>query len=170
MQLIFLPKLLSILICFAIWPIFQVSAALMCLMIKDNKFKPYSFFYRSHKWEDEGRIYKKIFAVTKWKSHLPDGGAVWKNGYKKKNLESFSKNNLEKFLIESCRAELTHWLAILPFWMFGFFTPPIVVFYMFLYALAINMPCIIAQRYNRPRIVKIMNSISKLEMIDYKQV
>jgi glycosyl-4,4'-diaponeurosporenoate acyltransferase len=51
---------------------------------------------------------------------------------------------------------MIHWLAILPFRVFGFFTPPIVILYMLIYALAINMPCIIAQRYNRPRIVRIV--------------
>ncbi len=157
MQVIFLPTEITILICFLIWPVMQVSSALFCLKIKDTSLNYESFFYRSHTWEDNGRIYKKLFRVNLWKNHLPDGGAFMKNGFRKKNLESFSVNNLEKFLVESCRAELTHWLGVIPFWIFGLFTPPRVVFYMFIYALFMNMPCIIAQRYNRPRIKRLIS-------------
>jgi glycosyl-4,4'-diaponeurosporenoate acyltransferase len=65
--------------------------------------------------------------------------------------------NLQRFLTESCRAEMTHFFAILPFWLFGFIAPPEVILVMLVYAIALNMPCIIAQRYNRPRIEILMN-------------
>lgn len=83
-----------------------------------------------------------------------------KSGFEKKKLESFSKSSFEEFLLESCRAEMIHWLAILPFWFFGFFAPPVVILYMLIFALGINIPCIIAQRYNRPRIVRIIEKMS----------
>ena len=34
---------------------------------------------------------------------------------------------MRRFLVESCRAEATHFLAILPFWAFGFLAPPEVI-------------------------------------------
>ncbi|MEA5061120.1 MAG: hypothetical protein VB015_01720 [Erysipelotrichaceae bacterium] len=61
-----------------------------------------------------------------------------------------------QFLIESARGELTHWLAILPFWVFGFFAPSYIIPIMLAYALIVNLPCIIVQRYNRPRIKKLL--------------
>jgi hypothetical protein len=61
-----------------------------------------------------------------------------------------------RFILESKRAELVHWLAILPFWVFGLWGPPIVIPIMFVYALAVNLPCIIAQRYNRPRLLRLL--------------
>jgi len=82
-----------------------------------------------------------------------------KRGFKKRSLENFSKENLNRFLIESSRGEMTHWLAIFPFWLFGFFTPPHAVWIMLAYALAVNMPCIIAQRYNRPRVKRLLESM-----------
>ncbi len=60
------------------------------------------------------------------------------------------------FLKESCRAEFSHIIAIFPFWIFGLFAPFTVVPIMLVYALLVNVPCIIAQRYNRPRILKIL--------------
>ena len=94
--------------------------------------------------------------MRRWKKYLPDGGSLVKDGFEKKKLVSFEKDNLDKYLLESCRAEMIHWLAILPFWIFGFFTPPIVILDMLIFALAVNLPCVIAQRYNRPRIVRVV--------------
>jgi glycosyl-4,4'-diaponeurosporenoate acyltransferase len=159
MQVVFLPEWTAIALCFILWPVLQVAAALICLKLSDSCFSPFFFFYRSHAWEKNGAIYKTIFKVHRWKKLLPDGGAVMKGGYKKKSMDSFTKNGMNKFLTESCRAEMTHWLAIFPFWVFGFFAPGKVMFFMFLYALGINLPCIIAQRYNRPRIIKLIKKM-----------
>ena len=161
MRVIFLPEVLTFLLCFIVWPVLQVAAALICLYLPDRYFSPDSLFFRAHRFEKEGRIYDSVFRVSRWKHLLPDGGAILKKrGFRKQNLDSFSKENLNRFLVESARGELTHWLAILPFWIFGFFTPPQVIWYMLAYTLLINLPCIIAQRYNRPRIKKLLKRIS----------
>ena len=157
MQVIFLPVGWMVALCFIVWPVLQVGAAFIALFLPDRIYTPDRFFFKAHRFEREGRIYDQIFKVSRWKHLLPDGGMVWKkHGYAKKHLTDFSPQNLSRFLIESARGELTHWLAILPFWVFGFFTPPGVVWLMLLYALAVNMPCILAQRYNRPRIQRVM--------------
>lgn len=158
MQIIFLPSPLAIALCFIVWPILQFSASLFCLSLPDRFYSPDSFFFRSRSFEREGLLYDKVFRVGKWKHRLPDGGMFWKKrGFRKKNLENFTDENLHRFLIESARAELIHWLSILPFWIFGFFAPPKVIGYMLIYALLANLPCIIAQRYNRPRILRLLN-------------
>ena len=121
MQIIFLPEWLTLILCFIVWFILQSLAAFICYIIPDRYYKPDSFIFKSKEWEKEGKIYNNIFKITKWKKFLPDGAAVAKNGYRKKHLNNFTKDNLEKFIIESCRGEMSHWLAILPFWLFGFF-------------------------------------------------
>ena len=162
MQLIFLPKLWTILLCFALWPMLQVMAALICLYLPDRFFSGNFFLFRTYSFEKEGKLYEQLFLIRKWKHLLPDGGMVWKKrGFQKKHLTDFSKENLKRFLAESARGELTHWLAILPFWIFGFVAPGRVIWYMLAYALAVNLPCIIAQRYNRPRIQRLLKQKSK---------
>lgn len=157
MRIIFLPDAWTILLCFLVWLVLQMSAALICLKLPDRFYSPDSFLFKAHPFEKEGKIYNTIFHVRRWKHLLPDGGAVWKKtGFRKKKLEDFSEENLNRFLIESARGELTHWLAILPFWLFWFFTPPYVPWLMLIYALLINLPCIIAQRFNRPRVLRVM--------------
>lgn len=160
MRIIFLPESWTLILCFIVWPILQVGAALLCVNLPDRFFSPGRFFYRAHRFEKEGRIYNTLLRVSQWKHLLPDGAAVWKKrGYEKKRLTDFSRENLRKFLTESCRAEMTHWLAIFPFWVFWFFTPPIVPWIMLFYAVAVNLPCIIVQRYNRPRIERLLGKM-----------
>lgn len=162
MQIIDLSPGWTVVLCFILWPILQVGAALIALFLPDRIYTPDRFFFKAHRFEHEGRLYDQLFKVSRWKGLLPDGGMVWKkHGYQKKHLTDFSPQNLNRFLVESARGELTHWLAILPFWVFGFFMPPIAIWLMLLYALAVNIPCILAQRYNRPRIKRVMERQEK---------
>lgn len=161
MQIFYFSDSQTLILFFILWPAFQVSAALASLHMKDSFFSHRSALYRCRRWEKGGEIYQQVFRVRSWKRYLPDGGALIKGGYAKKHLDSPSEDRLEKFLLESCRAEFAHELAILPFWIFGFFAPPKVILFMFLYSIAVNMPCIIAQRFNRPRVARLLERVKK---------
>ena len=153
MQIFFFSAPVTIVLFFAIWGIVPLILAYLCLLIPDRFFEPARFFWRSHAFERGGHIYERVFHIRSWKHLLPDGGGVWKKrSYKKKSLTDFSEQNLKRFLIETSRGELVHWLGIFPFWVFGLFAPPVVIWIMLCYALLVNLPCIIAQRYNRPRV------------------
>lgn len=154
MQVFSFPAFTTIALFFAIWATAPILLALVCLFLPDRVFAPNRFLWRAHAWEREGRVYEDVFRVRRWKHLLPDGGGIWKKrGYKKRNLSDYSEENLRRFLVESSRGELTHWLGITPFWLFGLFAPGWVVWIMLIYALVVNLPCIIAQRYNRPRVL-----------------
>ncbi len=90
------------------------------------------------------------------KKHIPDGAKIFRKGFPKGELEKNDEVYLKMFIAETCRSEFTHLLQIIPFWVFGLFAPPIVIWVMLIYALILNVPCIIAQRYNRPRIKKLL--------------
>ena len=153
MQIFFLNAPLTILLFFAIWGTVPLLLAYLCLQIPDRFFEPTRFLWRAHRFERNGLLYERVFQIRRWKHRLPDGGGVWKkNSYKKRTLADYSEANLHKFLIETSRGELIHWLGILPFWVFGLFAPPVVIWIMLVYALIVNLPCILAQRYNRPRV------------------
>jgi len=163
MQIIFLPVEWSIALCFILWPVLQISISTICLFVPDTFYKKDIFLFRTLKWERKGKFYDTIFKIRKWKRFLPDGAAIVKSGFQKKHLEQMSSEYIKKYLVESRRAELGHWLAILPFWIFGLFTPFPVIIYMFLYAIIINLPCILAQRYNRPRFLEVLKKIEERE-------
>jgi len=153
MQLFFFSTPVTIFLFFAVWAVVPLLLAYLCLLVPDRYFEPTRFLWRTHGFEQDGRIYERVFHIRSWKHLLPDGGGTFKKRrYKKKNLTDYSAENLHRFLIETSRGELIHWLGILPFWVFGLFAPPFVIWIMLLYALIVNLPCIIAQRYNRPRV------------------
>ena len=147
---------INVLAIILVWAVIQAIIPLLCLRISDKWLSTSSVLFRTYEWERGGEFYNQVFKIRKWKHLLPDGGAVVKNGFKKKNIDATSKETLRKFNVESCRAELVHWLLILPFWVIGFIGPPFVIPIMLLYALVANVPCIIAQRYNRPRVSKLL--------------
>ena len=153
MQLFFFSTPVTIFLFFAVWAVVPLILAYLCVLIPDRYFEPTRFLWRTHGFEQDGRFYERVFHIRSWKHLLPDGGGTFKKrSYKKKNLTDYSAENLHRFLIETSRGELIHWLGILPFWVFGLFAPPFVIWIMLLYALIVNLPCIIAQRYNRPRV------------------
>ncbi len=170
MQIIELTPICTLALCIILWPVIQAAISILCLLIKDKHLSNSSFIFKTHSWEAGGEIYNRFFKIRKWKKFLPDGAAVLKSGYKKKHLNNSSIENLEKFVIESCRAELQHWLSILPFWIFGLFAPTYILKYMLIYALIVNLPCAIAQRYNRPRVVNLLKKMkSRTEILSREQ-
>ncbi len=167
MQVFYPPAWVMLILFFVFWFLFQAGSAFLCFQLPNDFFSKDNALFRQKKWEKDGKIYQKIFRIRSWKGLLPDGGAMLKGGYAKKHLTDTSKENMELFLIESRRAELTHWLGILPFWFFGLFSPQGFIWIMLGYALVVNLPCILAQRYNRPRIQKLLNKqkVSKKQII-----
>lgn len=157
MRLFLPPDWLSIALPFLLWPALQLGAAALSRLSKGKRVSPRAWLFRSRRWEGGGSFYQGLFRVKAWKPLLPDGAAVSRKGYRKRRLSDFSPGNLERYLEESCRAELAHWLAIPPFILFGTFMPTQALPFMLLYALLVNLPCIVAQRYNRPRIEKILS-------------
>ncbi|TXC85649.1 glycosyl-4,4'-diaponeurosporenoate acyltransferase [Metabacillus litoralis] len=100
--------------------------------------------------------YEKL-KVKRWKEKLPDGGDWTKGGIKKKNINIRSKEGIERFLLETKRAELSHWLQILPAPIFFTFNDPLSGIIMIIYAFSFNIPFIIIQRYNRYRLIRCLS-------------
>jgi glycosyl-4,4'-diaponeurosporenoate acyltransferase len=155
MQVIYLPHSLMIASFFVFWGLYQTVIPVLCLRIPMGALDCTRGIYRTREWEHAG-FYKRTFSVGRWKHLLPDGAAISRKGFRKRKLVSTDPAYLERFLAESCRAELTHWLAILPFWIFGFWAPPVIIPMMLVYALVANLPCIVTQRYNRLRIALLL--------------
>lgn len=99
----------------------------------------------------EMNIYEKL-KIKSWKEKLPDGGDWTKGGIKKKHINIRSKEGRERFLLETKRAELSHWLQILPAPIFFTFNEPLAGVIMIIYAFSFNTPFIMIQRYNRYRL------------------
>lgn len=157
MRIFYFSDLVTVILCFVIWPAWELMAMKITFLVDDSFYNSENFLFKQRRFELDGRLYERVFKIKKWKELLPDGAALIKGGYRKKRLENGSFANLEKFYLETCRAEFTHVLGFLPFWLFGLFVPPGIVVVMFIYALMANWPCILLQRYNRIRLERVIN-------------
>lgn len=157
MQILFLPMGWTLALIFILWPVFQGLGAYVCHRLPDTVYRTDGPLFRSRSWEREGQIYQRIFRVRRWKNRLPESSRIIKGSFNKTSIGSLKPEHLRIYLIESCRAELLHWLGIPPFILFGFFVPLNVLMWMGVYALIFNVPFIIIQRFNRPRILAYLN-------------
>lgn len=155
MQIFYPPDWVMIFSYIIVWPAFQIAVSALSNYVPDEKFKIDSFWFSEHKFEDNGKFYRKLFKIHKWKKMLPDGAKLFDTGFPKGELCNTEKEYLEAFIKETCRAETSHWIQLIPFWVFGLWSPPFVIIIMLVYALVLNLPCIIAQRYNRPRLIRL---------------
>lgn len=147
---------LTIALDFAAWFVFHMAAALCTLNMPDRWFATDHWLYRTRDWERQGQFWHHVFRVRNWKERLPDGAQLIGRGYAKKRLQATHADELVRFVHESRRAELTHYLAMLPAPLFFLWNPAWVGWFMIGYALIANAPCIIAQRYNRPRFINVL--------------
>lgn len=152
MRLLHLPTFWTIVIDFVIWFLIHIGVVAFMVRIPKNHFDPDHWLYRRRSWEREGALYRDILKIKKWKRHLPDGARfLGQLGFQKKQLKGKNEIYFKTFLVETCRAEVTHWIFILFSPFFFLWNPLWVGFFMIVYALAENIPFILVQRYNRYR-------------------
>lgn len=135
--------------------------------IKEDKFP-----FKSYKREKGGKIYEKI-GIRKWKTKFPDFSTIitkiLPKFMPKKRLDGKDIEKIPVLIKESCVAESTHIVAL--FLGFGcVIVSPNACGWIFaiLYGLC-NIPPILIQRYNRPRLkasVRFVKPIIKQEVFD----
>lgn len=119
--------------------------------IKEDKFP-----FRSFAFEKNGKIYDKI-KIKKWKTKWPDASMVIHKIIPQIPVKRFDDKSPEKvktLIKESCVAETTHIVAfVLSFFALFFWFSIVSIILTVMYAL-VNIPPILIQRYNRPRLVR----------------
>ena len=76
---------------------------------KDNK------YFRSWNIEQEGQLWQQLVKVQYWKDHLPDGQNLNPNISSKATFDlSKNMNDIQRFILETRRAEVVHLLSIFP--------------------------------------------------------
>lgn len=112
------------------------------------------FPFRERKFEAGGSFYNK-FHISKWIAKAPDMSRIVPYMFKKKLDREMTPEHIFKYINETCLSELVHYLLIL--------ASPVLLFtvrgrrgfiFMLIYAFC-NVPFIIIQRYNRPKLVRL---------------
>ncbi|MBQ3080552.1 MAG: hypothetical protein IJC48_11240 [Clostridia bacterium] len=118
-------------------------------------FKPCAF-------EAQGRLYFKL-RVHKWKDHIPDASKTITRMTRKAIQKEVDAQGLERLIQETCIAEISHFLLIALCPVYCLFVPiQYGIPFSILYALG-NLPFIITQRYNRPRLILAKEKLEKRE-------
>jgi len=114
------------------------------------------WLFRERRIERDGTLYTRRFHIKVWKDRLPEAGALFPGGVSKRSLPSPAAGGLPRFVIETRRAELGHWLAVACSPIFAIWNPWHATVLLIGYGLASNLPCIAIQRYNRIRALRVL--------------
>jgi len=137
------------------WLLIHLVVPYVVTLLPVSRFHPENRFYRSRTWEQGGSAYERLFAVRRWKDSLPDGAAWFRSGFRKKSLVSANPVYIERFIRETCRGELSHWIVLLAALLFFLWNPWPIGLVMVAYGVVANLPCIVVQRYNRIRFARL---------------
>ncbi len=118
--------------------------------------------YKPYKWEIDTTLYEKI-KISKWKDKIPDISLIFKNLLPKKISEiHISTADVKKLIAETCVAEISHVVLLILSVRILFMWEGSGGFWFFvIYGILGNIPFILVQRYNRPRLIKLLHRLEK---------
>ncbi|HVP20844.1 MAG TPA: hypothetical protein VMS73_03180 [Anaerolineaceae bacterium] len=157
MQIFFLDPTQTILLDIIIWLVIQLTIGYCSSKIPLDWLNPDHWFFQTFGWEKDGEIYQKIFHVRSWKRFLPNGSGLYRGAFSIKNLPTNDPAYLERWLKESVRAEICHWAMIIPVFFFFLWNSVPMGWVNVAYAFLSNLVPIVVQRYNRPRMRKLLD-------------
>jgi len=170
MQIILLSEIETIIVDIFAWVCFHLGIGYWSTKWSIDQFDPKKWLYATRKWEQGGKIYDKIFHVRAWKKFIPSGASLYKNAFRVKNLASSDIEYLTRWLKESCRSELCHWIMMLPGGLFFLWNSVETGWWMVVYAVANNLVPIIMQRYNRPRMERLLAQLKRKPFQDEQSI
>jgi glycosyl-4,4'-diaponeurosporenoate acyltransferase len=143
------------------WPVIHLLVSKLALSRPLSSFDPLSPLYRIYSWEKSGALYERLFRIRRWKRALPDGARMLGGDFAKSGFPQRDLAYLERFLAETYRAEWAHWITMLPAPLFFLFNPLWAGGVMLGYAVLANLPCILTQRYNRAKMLVLLQKVSQ---------
>ena len=152
-MLIKLPVFWVVLANIAGWLVIQLGLAWLFLRLPTRWFDGSG---QPPRWRSRF-IYERVLHIKSWKDRLPDAAGWFSGGFAKKTLTAKSPDYLRRFVLETRRGEICHWLAIACAPGFLLWNPGWGFAVNLAYALLANLPCILAQRYNRARLRSLLS-------------
>ena len=143
----------------------SIANTLISIKLSLSSFNYKNWLFKERAWEKKGTVYQSYFHVKKWKDKLPELSDFITRIFSKKQVLSHNVDYLYRFVLETCRAELTHWSIIASSFLFIFWDSAGMSVLMICTASVLNLPYIIIQRYNRPRILNILSHNALLHTI-----
>ncbi len=139
-----------------LWPLTHFLVSWWALRLEATSFHEKSFPFREFAFEQGGAFYEKVFLIKKWKRRLPDGAAMLGVKIDKSTKTLATLTGRQKYFQETMRSEWAHWVTMLLGLVLSSFNTFEVWLIMLAYALIANAPCIMAQRYNRIKLKRLL--------------
>jgi glycosyl-4,4'-diaponeurosporenoate acyltransferase len=138
----------------AVWASWGTAVGYAAARMPDDRFVRDNAVTVIRPWERGGRTWERL-RVRRWKGRLPELGELF-GGRSKRHLSGRDRQSQAQLAIETRRAEMVHWLALLPLAVMPLWNPAWLTAVMAGYAITANGPCVIVQRYNRARIGRLV--------------
>jgi glycosyl-4,4'-diaponeurosporenoate acyltransferase len=133
------------------WLVWSFGTGYVVHRLSDARIERWRHRLALRPWEHEGRVYERI-GIRRWEDALPEAGALFRGGVSKRSIPAAADGGRLRFRRETVRAALVHWLSLVPIaWLFVL-VPPVPASLNVVYALAVNAPCLVVQRFNRGRL------------------
>ncbi len=123
--------------------------------------KPEKGWFRSFSFERNGAIYEKL-GIRKWHKKVLDMSRILPGLMPAKKLSGDYAQSLPVMIRETCVAEVVHIMVSVAglrcLWMWpGIGGVTVTAIHIFL----LNLPFILIQRYNRPRLIRLQKKLEK---------
>jgi glycosyl-4,4'-diaponeurosporenoate acyltransferase len=155
-RLIRLSRPRTVLLDVAAWGLIHAATGYAAHRLPAARLQRDGWLLRPRPFEADGRLYARTLRIRRWKGLVPEAGALFAGGISKAHLPDAATGGLERFVVETRRAELAHWWAAAAAPLFALWNPAGVVPLHLAYGVAANLPCIAIQRYNRLRATRVL--------------
>ena len=130
-------------------------------LIPKEWLKPETGWFRSFSFENNGAVYEKL-GICKWHKKVPDMSRILPALMPAKNLSGDYGERLPVMIQETCVAEIVHITVSIAglrcLWMWpGVGGVTVTAIHIIL----LNLPFILIQRYNRPRLIRLQKKLEK---------
>jgi glycosyl-4,4'-diaponeurosporenoate acyltransferase len=157
-RVVHLPDPVTVLLDVVVWGVIHAGAGYVAHRTSVGRLSRDNWLFRERRFEQQGRLYTRTLRIGRWKDRLPEAGALFAGGISKRHVTASAQGGLERFVVETRRAELAHWLAAAPGVLFVLWNPPAVVPVMIAYGLVVNLPFVAVQRSNRIRAARVVRA------------
>lgn len=139
--------------CIVYAAVLGAAAFVLGRVVPKHIFNAEKFPFRT--FEREKKLYS-VLGVKKWQNKLPDMSRVFKRIMPAKRMTAQTLSDIPRMVEETCVAELTHAvLSVLGLGMLWLWPGVGGAIAAAVYILLGNVPYIIIQRYNRPRLMRL---------------
>lgn len=145
--------------CVIYYAITGIAGFILGRLLPKGWFHSQSFWFRSHGFEQNGKIYERL-GIRRWQKRVPDMSKILPWAMPAKKLTADFKAQLPRMLEETCIAEFIHsLLCITGLYGLKLWPGPGGLILYVLYVVLFNLPFILIQRYNRPRLLRLLQKL-----------